>query len=230
MINNIGIRGILIVALVSAIGISVAKGASQYIFVSGEVLVPGRFAWTNGMTLTNAIERAGGFSVTADREKIELRSGVSTQICSFLKALSTPSRNPALGGGDRVFVPRSRMRDIATDISGRLGLNVELPPPGSRERFVYVEGEVHHQGRQLWTNEMRLSVAIALAGGLTEAADPAGLQIRHQNAGVDIANYDEAINSATKDNDLAPGDRIIVARKQNKERIDSDAAERAKAQ
>lgn len=189
-------------------------GSSQYIYVSGEVLAPGRFAWTNGMTLTNGIERAGGFSMTADRAKVEVRSGSSTQVCSFTAAATTPARNPQLVPGSRVFVPRSWIRNLANEAAVRAGIDAHLPPPGWMERFVYVEGEVRHAGRQRWTNDMRLSAMIGLAGGLTEVADATRLQIRHQNAGVDIANYVEATNSPSKDSILVRGDRIVVPRKE----------------
>jgi protein involved in polysaccharide export with SLBB domain len=201
-------------ATTNGVGSVKQGGSPQYIYVSGEVLAPGRFAWTNGMTLTNGIEHAGGFSMTADRTKVEVRSGISTQVCSFATAVATPARNPQLAPGSRVFVPRSRVRDFANEVAVRAGIDAQLPPPGWTERFIYVEGEVAHAGRQRWTNDMRLSVVLGLAGGLTEAADPTRLQIHHQNAGVDIANYGEAINSPLKDNILLRGDRVVVPRKE----------------
>jgi len=194
---------------------SVKQGGSpQYIYVSGEVLAPGRFPWAYGMTLTNGIERAGGFSVTADRTKVEVRSGSSTQVCSFATAVARPARNPQLAPGSRVFVPRSQIRDLANEVAVKAGIDAQLPPPGWTERFIYVEGEVAHPGRQRWTNDMRLSVVVGLAGGLTKAADPTRLQIRHENAGVDIANYGEATQSPSKDNVLLRGDRVVVPRKE----------------
>ena len=44
------------------------------------MLVAGRFAWTNGITLLDGLERAGGYSSFADRRKIEIRSSGSTTV------------------------------------------------------------------------------------------------------------------------------------------------------
>jgi protein involved in polysaccharide export with SLBB domain len=200
----------------NGVGSVTQRGSPQYIYVFGEVLAPGRFPWTKGMTLTNSLDRAGGFSMEADRARIEVRSGSSTQVCSFATGASTPAKNPPLLPGSTVFVPRNRTRDLVTEAAGRIGLNADLAPPGRTERVIYVEGEVRHAGRQRWTNDMKLSVVVGLAGGFTEAADPTRLQIRHQNASVDIANYLEATNSPSKDNLLLRGDRIIVPRKERK--------------
>ncbi len=183
---------------------------SQSIFVFGEVLRPGQFSWTNGISLTNIIGRAGGFTDFANREEIEVRSGSRTQVCSYTLAVKTQTKNVMLSAGDRVYVPRDALRTTVQDLGLRMGVDVNLPPPGSREPFVYSEGQVGRPGRFPWTNTMTLSVAVKLAGGLTDAADPTRLQIRHQNGGVDTVNYRDATNSASKDPVLSRGDRIIA--------------------
>jgi polysaccharide biosynthesis/export protein VpsN len=43
------------------------------VFISGEVLHPGRFMWTSGLTLTNAIVLAGGFTDFADKSQLQIR-------------------------------------------------------------------------------------------------------------------------------------------------------------
>jgi protein involved in polysaccharide export with SLBB domain len=183
--------------------------------VGGEVLAPGRFPWTNGVTLLDGLRRAGGYSLMADPTRIEIRSsGISTQFCSFAVASSNPAKNPRLKPGDLVMVPRGKLREAGTKASAALGFKGQLPPPNWTERSISVEGEVRQPGRLIWTNEMRFSTAIELAGGLTELADPARVQIRHYNGAADPANYIEAIKSPQKDNVLIRGDRVLVPRKE----------------
>src|SRR5437870_4512493 len=88
---------------------------SQSILVFGEVLRPGRFSWTNGISLTNIIERAGGFTDFANREKIEVRSGSRTQVCSYAVPMKTQTKNVMLSAGDGVYVPRDELRSTVQD-------------------------------------------------------------------------------------------------------------------
>src|SRR5687767_10338507 len=46
---------------------------NRFVFVGGEVRHPGRFNWTEGLTLTNAVQAAGGFTDFANRSGLELR-------------------------------------------------------------------------------------------------------------------------------------------------------------
>jgi protein involved in polysaccharide export with SLBB domain len=56
------------------------------VFVSGEVMHPGRFIWSPGLTLTNAIALAGGFTDFADRRGLEVRRPGSIERYSYRQA------------------------------------------------------------------------------------------------------------------------------------------------
>jgi RNA polymerase sigma factor (sigma-70 family) len=45
----------------------------KFFYVTGAVLIPGRFLWTNGMTLPFAIELAHGFTDFADRSTLQIK-------------------------------------------------------------------------------------------------------------------------------------------------------------
>jgi protein involved in polysaccharide export with SLBB domain len=185
------------------------------IFVVGEVQAKGQYPWTNGLTLLDSLEHAGGYSSFADHTRIEIRSsGTTTQFVSFDAAVSSPAKNPKLKAGDVVWVPRNQMQDMVRDTAARVGVKIPLPEANRMEPFVFVEGEVRRPGQLPWTNQMRLSAAIELVGGLTEMADPTRLRVRHFNGGVDPANYLDATNSSLNNNYLLKGDRIIVPRKE----------------
>jgi hypothetical protein len=91
----------------------------QFVFIDGQVLLPHRVSWTNGLSLTNMLGLAGGFTDFADREKIEVWSGSRTQVCSFATAVRTPSKNILLLPGDQVYVPRNALRDAVQDVTVR---------------------------------------------------------------------------------------------------------------
>lgn len=205
--------GILLIGSASPAEPVEKSASSQFIFIDGEVLLPHRLPWTNGVTLTNIVTLAGGFTDFADRERIEVCSASRTQVCSYGMAVKTPVKNIFLSPGDRVYVPRNRMRDAAQGLLLRMGIRANLPPPGGKGRFIFCEGAVSKPGRIPWTNTMTLSVAVKISGGLTDSADPTRLEIRHENAGVHLVNYYDATNSPSKDFVLSAGDRIVVARR-----------------
>ncbi len=68
-----------------------------FIYVGGEVKQAGRFTWVDGLTLTNAIETAGGFTDFADRSRIDLRrrSG-SLERYSYPRIIRGLTNNPTL--------------------------------------------------------------------------------------------------------------------------------------
>jgi protein involved in polysaccharide export with SLBB domain len=76
-----------------------------YIYVSGEVRVGGKFAWTNGMTLQDAITSAHGFSDFADRRLRVNHSNGSANIYRLDSKMHL-TNNPPVSPGDMIFSPR----------------------------------------------------------------------------------------------------------------------------
>jgi len=75
------------------------------VYVDGEVIVPGRYAWTNGMTLQDAVSAAGGFTDFAPRRLRVNHNGVSTLY--RLGPGRTFTNNPPVQAGDSIHSPRS---------------------------------------------------------------------------------------------------------------------------
>jgi SLBB domain len=77
------------------------------VYVTGEVLYPGRITWRPGLTLTKAISLAGGFTDFADTQRLEIRSldGVVEEY-NYYSAMSAATNNPSLKRGDTVNVGR----------------------------------------------------------------------------------------------------------------------------
>ncbi|MDR2676032.1 MAG: polysaccharide biosynthesis/export family protein [Opitutaceae bacterium] len=79
----------------------------RYVYVGGEVGRPGRVIWTSDLTLTKAVQAAGGFSLYAKEKGVNLvRDGRSHVIDAHL-ALKKPSEDPLLLPGDSLQVPKS---------------------------------------------------------------------------------------------------------------------------
>lgn len=77
-----------------------------FVYVTGEVKLPGRIVWTNGLTLANAINLAGGFSDFASKSRVTLRRANGTNDQYSLAHFPTGStNNPTLRSGDLVYVP-----------------------------------------------------------------------------------------------------------------------------
>jgi protein involved in polysaccharide export with SLBB domain len=79
----------------------------RFIYVGGEVRNPGRFPWSEDMTLMKAINTASGFTDYANRQKAQLtREGkLETYNCEELQR--NPSKDPVIRPGDSITIPRS---------------------------------------------------------------------------------------------------------------------------
>jgi protein involved in polysaccharide export with SLBB domain len=77
-----------------------------FVYVAEEVKLPGRIVWTNGLTLANAINLAGGFGDFASKSRVTLRrtSGTAEQY-SFVHFPLALTNNPVLRPADLVYVP-----------------------------------------------------------------------------------------------------------------------------
>ena len=79
----------------------------RYVYVGGEVGYPGRIVWTPDLTLTKAIQSAGGFTLYAKEARVTLiRERKAYEIDAAL-AQHKPDQDPRLVPGDSVQVPRS---------------------------------------------------------------------------------------------------------------------------
>jgi hypothetical protein len=78
-----------------------------FIYVGGEVKQAGRFNWVDGLTLTNAIAIAGGFTDFADISRIDLRRRAgSIERYSYPRIIRGLTNNPTLQPNDQVLVQK----------------------------------------------------------------------------------------------------------------------------
>jgi hypothetical protein len=81
-----------------------SDGATPWVYVSREVRSPGRYTWVEGMTLTDLIEAAGGFTPFAgDRIRIEHQDG-TRELHHYEEIRKHRKNDPLLRPGDKIWV------------------------------------------------------------------------------------------------------------------------------
>jgi protein involved in polysaccharide export with SLBB domain len=80
--------------------------AHRWINIGGAVKTPQKVAYTSDLTVLASIEAAGGFSSSADQEKVRLVRADEVMIIDTKKIRANPSLDIPLEPGDRIEVPR----------------------------------------------------------------------------------------------------------------------------
>ena len=137
--------------------VAVEQYRSQRVFVMGEVRAPGPVALTGGMTLIEALARAGSTQPTASGEVAVVRAPQGA------KGPVMPNQDAAT----EVF--RASVRDLE---SGVLSQNIELRDGDTifvpRAETAYVFGQVKNPGGYALQKDTTVLQALSLAGGVTE--------------------------------------------------------------
>lgn len=90
----------------TAIDVSVSI-AERFIYVGGEVARPGRVVWTPDLTASKAIQAAGGFSLYAKENAVNLTRDNRAYPIDINLAQRHPNEDPRLFPGDSLQVSRS---------------------------------------------------------------------------------------------------------------------------
>jgi len=78
----------------------------QFVFVEGQVKVPQRYVYTNGLTLKSALKRANGVLVEASAKVTLYRSGKEPMIFDRKALELGKEKDIELKPGDKVFVAK----------------------------------------------------------------------------------------------------------------------------
>jgi polysaccharide export outer membrane protein len=80
----------------------------RYFVVGGQVKSPNSYRYSNGMTVTKAVETAGGYTDFANKKKVRLRRAGANKdiIVNGRKAISNPEYDKFVYPGDSIFVER----------------------------------------------------------------------------------------------------------------------------
>lgn len=191
---------------IKRIEVSVTAAVSQVIYVSGQVVKPGKYTFSNPVSAWEAIREAGGPTATASLDNVRIivdrARGGATSVVNVLAAIDggTIENLPMLHAGDTVIVPTTE--ELYT---GTMGVNVfgAVQKPG-----VY-----RLQGRQ------DLVSAVLRAGGPVQFAELR--QVRIVRPRPDGSTYTIEVNMKNfldhgdpmSNPKLLPGDTVNVPRK-----------------
>jgi polysaccharide export outer membrane protein len=166
---------------------------SQRVFVNGEVRMPGPVPLTGGMTLIEALSRAGSTLPTSSGEVSVVRPPQT----------ANGTIDPA-GAAAEVF--RASIRDLE---SGVLKQNIELRDGDQiyvpRAELVYVFGQVKNPGSYGIQKDTTVLQALSLAGGVT----PNGAMGRIEIVRI-VDGETKTIKKAKLTDVVQPGDTIKV--------------------
>jgi polysaccharide biosynthesis/export protein len=140
--------------------VAVEQYRSQRVFVMGEVRQPGPVALTGGMTLIEALARAGSTLPTSSGEVSVVRAAQA----------NGGEAGPLVPGQEATTeIFRTSIQDLQ---SGTLSHNVELRDGDTvfvpRAELIYVFGEVKNPGAYGVQKNTTVLQALSLAGGVTE--------------------------------------------------------------
>lgn len=79
----------------------------RYVYIGGEVQRPGRIPWSPDLTLAKAVQSAGGFTLYAKENKVNLTRDRKAYDFDVKLAQRQPEQDPLLFPGDSIQVPRS---------------------------------------------------------------------------------------------------------------------------
>jgi polysaccharide export outer membrane protein len=125
------------------LSVSVETYRSQFVVVSGEVRAPSSLPLTGGMTLAEALAKAGSTTPAASGDVAIIRKGMKEPINISIRDLQSGvlTQNPELTDGDQVYVLRAES--------------------------LYIFGEVKTPGAYVVQPNTTVLQALALAGGAT---------------------------------------------------------------
>jgi polysaccharide biosynthesis/export protein len=176
------------------VAVAVEQYRSQRVFVMGEVRAPGPVPLTGGMTLIEALARAGSTLPTSSGEVAVVRGAQSA---------SRATVAPPQVSGTEVF--RASIRDLE---SGSLSQNIELHDGDTifvpRAETAYVFGQVKNPGGYALPKDTTVLQALSLAGGVTENGAMNRLRVMRI---IDGAKREVRVKLTDI---VKPGDTIIV--------------------
>jgi len=175
------------------VSVGVEQYRSQRVFVMGEVRAPGPVSLTGGMTLIEALARAGSTLQTSSGEVAIVRAPQGA------KGPTLPDQD----GGAEVF--RASIRTLE---SGSMTQNIELKDGDTifvpRAETIYVFGQVKNPGGYGVQKDTTVLQALSLAGGVTENGAMNRVKISRTVNG-------HQVDVKVKLTDLVkPGDTIVV--------------------
>ena len=203
--------------------------------LKGELRFPGTYTIRRGETLTELLERAGGFSEFAEQKAaVFTRTSIKEQEQKQLARLSTELRRDIASKSFQNSVSSNTLsyeemnmllNDLASvEAVGRLVIDLPLIVNNqqnlvlqdgdvlyvpSKRDSISVIGEVNYSTSHLYKTGVSVDDYLALSGGLKERADEDSIYIIKANGSVKIPDTGGWFTANNADQ-LEPGDTIVI--------------------
>jgi protein involved in polysaccharide export with SLBB domain len=179
--------------------------------VLGAVRAPGRFEWSDEMSLLDLLAQAGGANERGDLSAIQIVAAeggrpVRFDLRRFLETGGSVGALPRIRGGMTVNIPE--LPQSPTDSRAQW---VQL----SADRSIYVMGAVGKPGRYAFEESLSFLDILSAADGPTNAADILNIRVAHRGEGrdrvsrVNLARYFETGDETLLPR-VRPGDVIFI--------------------
>ncbi len=149
--------------------------------VLGAVTKPGRYEWSDEMSIFDLLGNAGGPSLRGDLSKVQILAKEGSNAVSaifdakrFLANGGPAASLPKLHAGDIIMVP-----DLPVDTIDNKTQWLKLP----QEDSIYVMGEVGRPGRYAFRKKMTFLDIITAADGPTPRADLTNIRVSFRRRG-----------------------------------------------
>ena len=153
---------------------------SQEISILGQVSRPGKYPFSTGATLVDAIALGGGAVSSGADTAVLIRHANETirreiDLPRLLQG-GDPAQNGTVADGDVIFVPRAPQ--------------------------FYIYGEVQHSGMYKLEKNMTVMQALSVGGGLTQRGTERGLKVRRRGSGTDVRSIDVKLTDLIQPDDV----------------------------
>ena len=186
--------------------------------VLGEVVKPGRFEWSDEMSLLDLLAHTGGPTSRADTTTIEVLTPVDGanptftvfNLDAFIKSGKDESELPIVSAGSTI-----RVHDLPVDPTDNKSQWVRQ----SSNNSIYIFGQVGSPGRFKFNDDMHFLDILAAADGPTDKADLRNIRVSHRNQPfAKVSKLDLAVYFETGDETILPdvktGDSIYIPEKE----------------
>jgi protein involved in polysaccharide export with SLBB domain len=192
--------------------------------IIGEVVRPGRYEWSDQMSLFDLFGEAGGPTVRADLANVQILQSrdsratpVKFNVANFLAGGGSLEKVPKIRAGYVIFVPQ--LPESPIDNKSKW---LQIPSDAA----IYIIGQVGIPGRYAFNNSLTFLDILSAANGPTATADLRNVRVSHRekNGTARVTQVNLALYFATGDEKLIPkvrpGDVIFVPDRVNRDWID----------
>jgi polysaccharide export outer membrane protein len=180
------------VTLLGAVGAVAGKGGT------------GAYTLTGRNTLSEVLTKAGGAAPNADLQHVQIARADGSRYTVNLFRLVTEgdlAEDPVLDAGDTVFIPSLTAAAAA----------------GAEQARVFIFGEARAPGAYAYSSNMRVSQALAMAGGVSESGLAQSVRVIRGSLDkpeIIEANFEKLLVDGDRRQDvpLQPGDIVMIPR------------------